>query len=163
MIFNVVFFQRLDILKLFITTETLHYGCNQAEIAYFALEDMPARKRARISRRPRRKLRRYQRGGFLNWFDFAYADRDTANTAMNRLEATAPKLIADFGQGKLDGTGKDLSVAQWRRIKNQKNSTEIIRGAIEDVYKTPFRLPGNFGRRKLTQIKRRLKGLIGKK
>ena len=38
MIFNIVFFHRLGILKFFIATQTPHYGCDQTEIVYFALE-----------------------------------------------------------------------------------------------------------------------------
>ena len=34
-----------------------------------------------------------QRGGFLNRYDFAYARRDTVNTAMKNLNAMAPKII----------------------------------------------------------------------
>ena len=33
---------------------------------------------------------------------------------------------------------------------------KIIRGAIEDVYKTPFRLLGNFGKNQLQKIKKKL-------
>ena len=33
---------------------------------------------------------------------------------------------------------------------------QIIRGTIEDVYKTPFRLLGNFDKKKLAQLKRKL-------
>ena len=39
---------------------------------------------------------------------------------------------------------------------------QIIQGAIEDVYKTPFRLLGNFGKQKLSQIKRKISKLITK-
>ena len=33
---------------------------------------------------------------------------------------------------------------------------KIIRGAIEEVYKTPFRLLGNFGKKQFQNIKRKL-------
>ena len=42
------------------------------------------------------------------------------------------------------------------RQQVQKIVPQIIRGAIEDVYKTSFRLLGNFGKKKLAQLKRKL-------
>ena len=33
---------------------------------------------------------------------------------------------------------------------------KILRGAIEDVYQTPFRLLGNFGKQQLNKIKRKI-------
>ena len=33
---------------------------------------------------------------------------------------------------------------------------KILRGAIEDVYKTPFRLIGKFGKQQFNKIKRRI-------
>ena len=33
---------------------------------------------------------------------------------------------------------------------------KILRGAIEDVYKTPYRLIGNFGKQQLNKIKRKI-------
>ena len=33
---------------------------------------------------------------------------------------------------------------------------KILRGAIEDVYKTPFRLLGNFGKQQFNKIKRKI-------
>ena len=33
---------------------------------------------------------------------------------------------------------------------------KILRGAIEDVYETPFRLLGNFGKQQLNKIKREI-------
>ena len=33
---------------------------------------------------------------------------------------------------------------------------KILRGAIEDVYKTPFRLLGNFGKQQFNEIKKKI-------
>ena len=33
---------------------------------------------------------------------------------------------------------------------------KILRGAIADVYKTPFRLLGNFGKQQFNKIKRKI-------
>ena len=86
------------------------------------------------------------------------------NTVMKRLDATAPKLIKQTANEL-----NRLAQAKIRQLLNkggqkiEKIAPKIIRGAIEDIYKKPFRLLGNFGREKLAQIKRRLKGLINKK
>ena len=39
---------------------------------------------------------------------------------------------------------------------------QIIQQAIEDVYKTPFRLLGGFGKQKLSQTKKKISKLIKK-
>ena len=39
--------------------------------------------------------------------------------------------------------------------KIEKSAPKVIRGAIEDVCKTPFRILGNFGKGKLAQFKGR--------
>ena len=33
---------------------------------------------------------------------------------------------------------------------------KILRGAIEDIYKTPFRLLGNFGKQQFKKVKKRI-------
>ena len=33
---------------------------------------------------------------------------------------------------------------------------KILKGAIEDVYQTPFRMLGNFGKRQLNKLKRKV-------
>ena len=38
----------------------------------------------------------------------------------------------------------------------ERVAPKIIRGAIEQVYKTPFRLLGNLGKRQFEKIKRKL-------
>ena len=38
----------------------------------------------------------------------------------------------------------------------QKIAPQIMRGAIEDVYKTPFMLLGNLGKKKFAQLKRKI-------
>ena len=38
----------------------------------------------------------------------------------------------------------------------QRVLPKILRGAIEDVYQTPFRLLGNFGKQQLNKIKRKI-------
>ena len=114
-----------------------------------------------------------QMGGFLSRYDFAYAGRDSVNQVAHHVNKIAPRLINQT----VNRVGKQTmrvaphlinqasdrldSIAQ-RRIRQaiiQRGQTieqitpKIIRGAIEDFYKTPFRLLGRFGRRKLNQLK----------
>ena len=81
-----------------------------------------------------------QTEGLLNRYDFAYFRRDTVNQSLN----AAPGIIKG-------ATNEINSMAQQRidQIISQ-GGKEIervlpkIRGAIKDVYQTPFRLLGNF-------------------
>ena len=101
----------------------------------------------------KRKTSRRQTGGFLNRHDFAYAGRDTVNQAGK----VAPKPISQatgeinkFSQQRIDQAihsgGPEI----------ERVAPKIIKGAIEDVYKTPFRLLGNLGKKKFQKIKRKL-------
>ena len=98
----------------------------------------------------RSRIKRQHRGGFLNRYDFAYAGRDTVNQALKNLNNTAPKLISQ--------TSKEVDKIAEARISQvvkddgkqiQKIAPQIISGATEDVYKTPFRLLGKFGKQKI--------------
>ena len=85
-----------------------------------------------------------QRGGFLSRYDFVYAGRDTAN----QLGKIAPGVIKN-------ASGQINNIAQ-QRIQQavseggkelERVLPKILRGAIEDLYQTPFRLLGNFGKK----------------
>ena len=109
----------------------------------------------------RRRTKRQQTGGFLNRYDIAYAGRDTINQAFKNLKTTAPKLISQTSK-KVD----EIAEARIRQVINdggqqiQKIAPQIICGAVEDVYRTPFRLLGKFGKQKLSELKRKfLKGI----
>ena len=96
-------------------------------------------------RRTFRRIRKVRRGSFLNRYDFAYAERDTVNQAFKDLNSTAPGLMKQL-------TDQVHNVAEQRirqvldqdSEKIEKIAPKIIRGAIEDVYQTPFRLLGKF-------------------
>ena len=92
-----------------------------------------------------------QSGGFLSRYDFAYAGR---NQTFDRARDLAPNLIRT--------TSRELDAIAARRISQltyttgkeiQRIAPGIIRGAIEELYKTPFRLLGQFGRKKYKQLK----------
>ena len=61
-------------------------------------------------------------------------------------------------------TGETNKIAQQRidqvvrfgRAEIKRVAPKIIRGAIEEVYKTPFRLLGNLGKKQFQKIKRKL-------
>ena len=101
----------------------------------------------------KRKRSRLKTGGFLNRYDFAYAGRDV----VNQVGKVAPKMITQ-------ATGEINKIAQERidRVVRsggaeiERVAPKIIEGAIEEVYKTPFRLLGNLGKKQLQKIKRKL-------
>ena len=101
----------------------------------------------------KRKTSLRQTGGFLNRYDFAYAGRDVVNQAGK----VAPKLINQ-------ATGEINKIAQQRidqvirsgGAEIERVAPKIIKGAIEEVYKTPFRLLGNLGKKQFQKIKRKL-------
>ena len=85
-----------------------------------------------IDRRKKQKSRR-QVGGFLNCYDFAYAARDT----VNQVGKVAPNVTSQ-------ATVEIIKIAQQRidqairsgRAEIERVAPKIIRGAIEEVYKT---------------------------
>ena len=75
-------------------------------------------------------------------YDFAYASRDTVNQA------------AKVAPGVIKAATNDNNIAKQRIdqiISQGGNEVEFVlpktlRGAIEDIYQTPFRLLENFGK-----------------
>ena len=107
-------------------------------------------------RRKKRK-KRQQKGGFLNRYDFAYVGRDVVNQTFKNLDKTAPALIQNLKSEFNDVLQQRIHQviteggAQLKEVRPQ-----LLKGAIEDTYKTPFRLLGNFGKKKLTEAKHQL-------
>ena len=100
-----------------------------------------------------KKRSRRQTGGFLNRYDFAYAGRDV----VNQVGKVTPKLLTQ-------ATGEIYKIAQQRidqvvrlgGAEIERVAPKVIRGAIKEVYKTPFRLLGNLGKKQFQKIKRKL-------
>ena len=93
-----------------------------------------------------------QTGVFLNRYDFAYAGRDV----VNQVRKIAPAII-NQAAGQTDKIAQD-SINQAMRTGGaevERVLPKIIRGAIEDVYKTPFRLLGNLGKQQFQKIKKK--------
>ena len=107
-------------------------------------------------RRKKRKQRR-QKGGFLNRYDFAYAGRDVVNQAFKNLDKTAHALIQNFKGERNDVLQqRNHQVITEGGAQLKEVGPQQLKGAIEDAYKTPFRLLGNFGKSKLAEAKRQL-------
>ena len=94
-----------------------------------------------------------QTGGFLSRYDFAYAGRDT----VNHVSKIAPNIIKN-ATNNINKIAKERidQVIRTGGSEIECIAPKIIRGAIEEVYKTPFRLLGNLGEKQFQKIKRRL-------
>ena len=96
-----------------------------------------AKRRQKRKRNVTRQKKRRQIGSFLNCYAFAYARRDTVNQAAK----AAPGIIkgATNEINNIAQQGIDQIISQ-RSKKVEGVLPGILRGAIEDVYQTPFRL-----------------------
>ena len=103
--------------------------------------------------------RKRQRGSFLNRNDFAYAGRDTVNQASKNLDKLAPKSIDQLMNRATGGLDK-ISAKRVEQIK--QIAPGLIKGAVEELYKTPFRLLGNMGRKKYKLLKKKASNKLNK-
>ena len=97
--------------------------------------------------------KRKQQQGFLSRYDFAYASTDTVDQAAKVASGVikqATKEIDQMVKNRIDQTIK-TGGAEIERVL-----PKIICGAIEDVYKTPFRLLGNLGKQQFQKIKKKI-------
>ena len=93
--------------------------------------------------------RKRQTGDFLNRYDFAYAGRDTVNQASKQLNALAPKLLDQLTTG--------LDKVSANRVNQLKQMAPgLKKGAVEELYKTPFRLLEKAVKKKYDSIKEKL-------
>ena len=109
-----------------------------------------AKRGQKMRRKTARQKTKRQTGGFLNHYDFAYARRDTINQAAK----VAPGIIkgATNKINKIVQQQIDQIISQGGK-EIVRVLPKILRGAIEDVYQTPFRLLGNFGKKQLNKLK----------
>ena len=111
-------------------------------------------RRRRTQRKPRRRYRkRTQKGGFLNRYNFAYTGRDT----VNQVGKIAPSLIKNASSKINDIIQQRINqiISQGSR-EVERVLPKILRGAIEDVYQTLFRMLGNSGRQQLQKLKSKI-------
>ena len=81
--------------------------------------------------------------GFLSRYYFAYVGRDTVNQEAKEAPVVIKQAANDIDKmvkNRLDQAIKTGGTEIERMLP------KILRGAIEDVYKTPSRLLGNFGK-----------------
>ena len=99
------------------------------------------------------KKKSRQTVGFLNRYDFAYTGRDT----VNQVGKIVPKIITK--------ATSDINKIEKERIDQivrsggpqiERVAPKIIEDAIKEVYKIPFRLLGNLGKKHFQKIKRKL-------
>ena len=104
-------------------------------------------------RRHTGRKKNLQWGGFFGRYDFAYAGRDI----VNKVGKIAPGLIKQ-ATSEIDKIARNriYQVIKSGGAEVERALSKIIRGAIEDVYKTPFRLLGNFGKQQLNKIKKKI-------
>ena len=98
-------------------------------------------------------MSRRQTGGFLNCYDFAYTGRDTINQVGKIPPGIINKATSDINkiaQQRIDQAIK-TGGAEIERV-----APKIIRRAIEEVYKTPFRLLGNLGKKTIAENKKKI-------
>ena len=108
-------------------------------------------KRERRSSKSRERYR--QLGSFLNCYEFAYAVREVVNQAAKVAPGVVEAATNDINAIATDRISKVISQGgkEMERVL-----PKILRGAIEDVYQTPFRLLGNFGKQQFNKIKRKI-------
>ena len=97
----------------------------------------------------KRRRSQHQTGGFLNRYDFAYAGRDTVNQVGKIAPGIINKATSDINkiaQQRIDQAIR-TGGAEIERV-----APKIMRGAIKEVYKTPFRLLGNLGKQQFQKI-----------
>ena len=101
----------------------------------------------------RKKKSRLQTGGFLNRYDFAYAGRDV----VNQVGKVAHKLITQ-ATAEINKTAQDRidQIVRLGGAEIERIAPKIIKGALEEVYKTPFRLLGDLGKKQFQKIERKL-------
>ena len=116
-------------------------------------QQMKKRKQTKRKYQRTDQKRQRQLGGFLNCYDFAYAGRDTVNQAAK----VAPSIIkaATNGVNNIAKTRINQIISHGGK-KVERVLPKILRGAIEYVYQTPFRLFANFGKQQFNKIKRKI-------
>ena len=111
------------------------------------------RKIGRSTGRKKKQMSRRQTGGFLNRYDFAYAGRDIVNQAGKVALKNISQATGNINKIAQDGIDQ---VTRTGGAEIERVAPKIIKGAIEEVYKTPFRLLGNLGKKQFEKIKKKL-------
>ena len=84
----------------------------------------------------------------------------TVNQAAKHLDKLAPKLVNQLMNKATTGLD-DITAKRVEQISRETGRTlkqiapDLIRGAIEELYKTPFCLLGKLGRKKYKSLKKK--------
>ena len=134
------------------------YKINGDVMGYLIIEPENIKTHYEAKEKPLRQKKRcpnnyLQTGGFLNRYDFAYAGR----AVVNQAGKVAPKLISQ-ATGEINKIGQEIidQVVRSGGTEIEGVAPKIIRGAIEEKYKTPFRLLSNLGKKQFQKVKRKL-------
>ena len=89
----------------------------------------------------------------MNRYDFAYAGGDT----VNQVGKIAPEIITQATE-ETDKIAQNRinQVIRSGGAEIERVLPKILRGAIEDVYKMPFRLLGKFGKQQFKKLKQKV-------
>ena len=111
-------------------------------------------KQREIISRPHQKYQKItQSSDFLNRYDFTYAGTDTVyqvGKIVTGLTKKASKEINNVAQQAMN----QIISQGWKEVETVL--PKILRGAIIDLYQTPFRQLGNFGKQQLNKIKNKI-------
>ena len=109
------------------------------------LHYVPSKKKAKKKKRTRRctHRKRKRQTGFLSRYDFAYAGKDVVNQAAKVAPGVIKAVTSDTNNIAQDRINQIISQG-GKEVEHVL--PKILRGAIEDVYQTPFRVLRNFGK-----------------
>ena len=96
------------------------------------------RKRKRTNQRQNR-----QHSGFSSRCNFAYAGRDVVNQAAKVVPGVIKAATNDINNIVTDRINQ-IILQGGKEV--ERLLRKLLRGAIEDIYQTPFRLLSNFGK-----------------
>ena len=96
------------------------------------------RKRKRTNQRQKR-----QHSGFSSRCNFAYAGRDVVNQAAKVVPGVIKAATNDINNIVTDRVNQ-IILQGGKEV--ERLLRKLLRGAIEDIYQTPFRLLSNFGK-----------------
>ena len=101
------------------------------------------------------KKKSRQTGGFLYRYDLAYAGRDTVNQVGKiAVQKKATSDINKIAKDRID------QIVRTGGAEIERIVPKIIKSAIEEVYKMPFRLLGNLDKKHFQKIKNKTLQII---
>ena len=89
----------------------------------------------------------------MNRYDTAYAGRDVVNQAAKIAPEVIKNATKDIDEIAKNRINQMVTIGE---VEIERVLPKILHGAIEDVYQTPFRLLGKFGKQQLNKIKKKI-------